>query len=252
MFDQLPKKRLCAHRGLSAALPENSLPALASAAALGASEIEFDLRLAADGEIVSVHDAVLERVSDGAGRVDERTLPELSRLDFGARRGPHWAGLRILRFEDVLRVLGGRVVMNLDVKDRGGRAWPEDAARRLVGLVDRFGARRHVYFKADSGELQEQLARLAPDIPRCMGNGAHDNKSRPDIVDSALEHRCAMVQLFKPRFDEALFAKARAAGLRVNVFFSDDPDEARRYLDWGADTILTNDWIPLSAALGLR
>ncbi len=252
MFDHLPAKRLCAHRGLSAALPENSLPALVSAATLGASEIEFDLRVTADGEIVSVHDAVLERVSDGTGRVDERTLPELSRLDFGVRHGPHWAGLRILRFEDVLRVLGGRVVMNLDVKDRGGDAWHEDAAQRLVALIDRFGARRHVYFKANSGELHEQLARLAPDIPRCMGNGVHDNQSRPDIVDSAVEHRCAMVQLLTPRFDEALFAKARAAGLRVNVFFSDDPDEARRYLDWGADTILTNDWLPMSTALGLR
>lgn len=251
MFDQLPAKRLCAHRGLSAALPENSLPALVSAAALGASEVEFDLRVTADGEIVSVHDAALERVSDGTGRVDEHTFPELSRLDFGVRHGPHWAGLRILRFEDILRALGGRVVMNLDVKDRGG-AWEEDAARRLVALIDRFGARRHVYFKANDGELHEQLARLAPDIPRCMGNGAHDNKSRPDIVDSAIEHRCAMVQLFKPHFDEALLAKAREAGLRVNVFFSDDPEEARRYLAWGADTILTNDWLPMSVALGLR
>lgn len=251
MFDQLPAKRLCAHRGLSAALPENSLPALVSAAALGASEVEFDLRVTADGEIVSVHDAALERVSDGTGRVDEHTLAELSRLDFGMRHGPHWAGLRILRFEDVLRALGGRVVMNLDVKDRGG-AWEEDAARRLVALIDRFGARRHVYFKANDGELHEQLARLAPDIPRCMGNGAHNNKSRPDIVDSAIEHRCAMVQRFKPHFDEELLAKAREAGLRVNVFFSDDPEEARRYLAWGADTILTNDWLPMSVALGLR
>ena len=61
--------------------------------------------------------------------------------------------------------------MNLDVKDRGG-AWEEDAARRLVALIDRF--------------------------------------------------------------------------------FSDDPEEARRYLAWGADTILTNDWLHMSAALGLR
>ena len=141
--------------------------------------------------------------------------------------------------------------MNLDVKDKGGHAWEEENARHLVSLIDRFDARRHVYFKADSVELQEQLARLAPDIPRCMGNGAHDNVSRPDIVDSAVEHRCAMVQLFKPRFDKALFDKARAAGLRVNVFFSDDPDEARRYLDWGADTILTNRYQRMADALHL-
>ena len=46
--------------------------------------------------------------------------------------------------------------------------------------------------------------------------------------------------------------RAKAAGLRVNMFFSDDPDEAEKFLGMGIDTILTNDYQPLSSSTGLR
>ena len=84
-----------------------------------------------------------------------------------------------------------------------------------------------------------------------MGNRG-DNKTHPDIVDRAIAHKCQMVQLFKPYFDQSLIDRARAAGLRVNVFWSDDPAEAKRFLDMGVDTILTNDYQPIAAATGLR
>ena len=86
---------------------------------------------------------------------------------------------------------------------------------------------------------------------------AHERiRARPDgytdIVDQAIAHKCQMVQLFKPYFDQALIDRARAAGLRVNVFWSDDPAEAKRFLDMGVDTILTNDYQPIAAATGLK
>ena len=56
---------------------------------------------------------------------------------------------------------------------------------------------------------------------------------------------------FKPYFDQSLVDRARAAGLRVNVFWSDDPEEAKKFLDMGVDTILTNDYQPMTV-LGLK
>ena len=140
--------------------------------------------------------------------------------------------------------------MNIHVKNLGGE-WDDAVLMKAIRLIDEYGARRHVYFMANSTVMQDQLARLAPDIPRCMGNSS-DNKSHPDIVDNAIAHKCRMVQLFKPYFDQALVDKAKAAGLRVNVFWSDDPDEAKKLLDMGVDTILTNDYQPISSATGLR
>ena len=249
-FDHARPKRLCAHRGFSTIAPENGMAAFGAAVALGASEIEFDIWWTKDGEIVSIHDPTLERVSNGTGKVYEHTYAELAALDFGIKKGEHFTGTRIVRFSDILAMFSQRVIMNIHVKTPGGE-WDDEVLKKAIRLIDEYGARRHVYFMANSTVMQDQLARLAPDIPRCMGNSS-DNKSHPDIVDNAIAHKCQMVQLFKPHFDQALVDKAKAAGLRVNVFWSDDPEEAKKFLDMGIDTILTNDYQPISSATGLR
>ena len=249
-FKDAPAKRLCAHRGFSTVAPENSLPAFGSAVALGAAEIEFDLWWTKDGEIVSIHDATLDRVSDGKGKVYEHTYEELQRFDFGLKKGKHFAGLKILRFEDILRKLSCHTLMNIHMKDIG-KAWEEEHVRKVIRLIKAFDAQDHVYFMTSCGPLQDQLARLAPGIPRCMGNGRHD-MGRPDIVDRAIAHKCQMVQLFKPYFDQSTIDRAHAAGLRVNVFWSDDPAEAKKLLDMGVDTILTNDYLLIANATGLH
>ncbi|MBQ9117385.1 MAG: hypothetical protein IJY04_10205, partial [Clostridia bacterium] len=72
--DLMAYPRLCAHRGFNSVAPENSLPAFGAAVALGVQEIEFDLWETKDGEIVSIHDSSLDRVSDGTGYVWDYTL----------------------------------------------------------------------------------------------------------------------------------------------------------------------------------
>ena len=250
-FADAPAKRLCAHRGFSTVAPENSLPAYGAAVALGAQEIEFDLWWTKDGEIVSIHDSTLDRVSNGHGKVFDHTLAELKALDFGVKAGKHYSGLRIPTFAEILAKFSCHTIMNIHVKEWEDRPWDEAVLRKMIALIDAYDARRHVYFMTSCGALQDQLARLAPDIPRCMGNRG-DNNSHPDIVDRALAHNCQMVQLFKPYFDQTLIDRAKAAGLRVNVFWSDDPAEAKRFLDMGIDTILTNDYQPIAEATGLR
>jgi len=239
-------KRLCAHRGFSTVAPENSLPAFGSAVALGATEIEFDLWWTKDGEIVSIHDATLDRVSNGKGKVFDHTYEELLKLDFGSKTGKHFAGLKILRFEEILAKLSCHTIMNIHMKDVG-TAWDEAHVKKVLRLIDAYDARAHVYFMSSCGPLQDQLARLAPDIPRCMGYAPGK-----DIVDEAIKHKCQMVQLFKPYFDQSTVDRAHAAGMRVNVFWSDAPAEAKKFLDMGIDTILTNDYLLIANATGLR
>ena len=74
-FDKyMPYPRLCAHRGFNAVAPENSMPAFGAAVAMGAQEIEFDIWATSDGELVSLHDAIFDRVSDGKGAIWDRDL----------------------------------------------------------------------------------------------------------------------------------------------------------------------------------
>ena len=99
----MPYPRTCAHRGFNTVAPENSMPAFGAAVALGAEEIEFDIWSTSDGVLVSCHDSTLERVSDGEGKIYERTYEELLKLDFGAKSGEKFRGLKIATFEDILK-----------------------------------------------------------------------------------------------------------------------------------------------------
>ncbi|MBQ9773708.1 MAG: hypothetical protein IJW30_06445 [Clostridia bacterium] len=246
-FDKvLPYPRLCAHRGFSTAAPENSMPAFGAAVALGAEEIEFDLWSTRDGVLVSCHDNTLERVSNGHGSIEEHTYAELPELDFGIKHGARFAGLRIPTFEEILQKFAGRVIMNLHVKlwDAGRE---DDKLEEIVALIRRYDCAGHVYFMTTNDEMIRRAQTYAPDIPCCVGwDGNEDPMS---IVDRAIALGAYKVQLFKPYFNQAAVDKAHAHGILCNVFFADDPDEARAYREMGIDTILTNDYLAIKNAL---
>ncbi|MBE6758128.1 MAG: hypothetical protein E7552_06245 [Ruminococcaceae bacterium] len=236
----MPYPRVCAHRGFSTIAPENSLPAYGAAIAMGAEEIELDLWPTKDGEIVSCHDRTLDRVSNGTGWITDHTLAELETLDFGIKFGEKFKGLKILRFEDVLRKFAGQVVMNVHVKPLTMTdPYPEAAMQKIVSLVRQYGCQKYVYFMLETDHQIRQFKGHAPEIAVCVGHLA----ARPwDIVDRAIECGCEKVQFFKPYFNQEMIDKAHDHGIICNVFFADDTKEAAAYLSMGVDTILTNEY----------
>ncbi|MBQ5820992.1 MAG: hypothetical protein IIW31_07125 [Clostridia bacterium] len=249
-FDRyMPYPRLCAHRGMHRIAPENSLPAYGAAVALGAKEIEFDLWVTTDGEIVSSHDSSLDRVSDGTGKIYDHSYAELKTLDFGSKFSENYKGLPIVLFEDILRKFAGHTVMNIHVKTRNNQCeYSEDALRKIVSLIDRYDCRKHIYFMCGNDNFLRLCRRLYPDIRLCCGGG-----SAPwEIVERAIDIGCEKVQLFKPYFNQEMIDKAHAHGIRCNVFWSNDVEEAKKFLDMGIDTILTDDYFTLSRELGLN
>ncbi len=236
----MPYPRVCAHRGFSTIAPENSMPAYGAAVAMGADEIELDLWPTKDGEIVSCHDRELERVSNGTGRITDHTLEELETLDFGVKFGDKFKGLHILRFEDILRKFAGQVVMNVHVKPLSMTdPYPEATLKKIVSLVRQYGCQKYVYFMLETDHQIRGFKAYAPEIAVCVGH----LDARPwDIVDRALAFGCEKVQLFKPFFNQEMIDKAHAHGIRCNVFFADDAEEAASYVNMGIDTILTNEY----------
>jgi len=79
-----PRPLVIAHRGASGIAPENTLEAFDLAVALGADGVEFDVQLSADGYPVVIHDARVDRTTNGSGNVSRLPLAELQRLDAGA------------------------------------------------------------------------------------------------------------------------------------------------------------------------
>jgi glycerophosphoryl diester phosphodiesterase len=233
--DIMPYPRVCAHRGFNTIAPENSLPAFGAAVAMGAEEIEFDLWFTKDGEIVSIHDSTLDRVSNGTGKVWEYTLSELRALDFGSKRKEEFKGMRIPTFEDILKKFACHCVMNIHLKTEGDK--PEYLAK-VVALIKKYDCEKYVYFMSGRNAVLERLQREFPEIARCCGAG--DGKW--EIVDRAIKYGCKKVQLFKPYFNQEMIDKAHENGIICNVFWSDDEEETQRFLDMGIDVILTNDY----------
>ena len=247
---RMPYPRLCAHRGFSRVAPENSMPSFGAAISLGAEEIEFDLWQTSDGEIVSIHDSTLDRVSDGHGLVYERTFDELKALDFGSKFGEGFCGLKIVKFEEILQKFAARVVMNIHIKTLSDE-YDEGAMKRIVSLIRKYDCEKYVYFMISHDGVIKQFKNFAPDIPICVGH----LDSRPyEIVERAIELGCQKVQFYKGGqvryYNKEMVDLAHKNGIVCNVFYADDPEEAREYIEMGIDTILTNNYLEIKNALG--
>lgn len=106
---------LIAHRGASYDAPENTLAAFHLAWQQDADGIEGDFRLTKDGEVVCLHDATTDRVSDRCLTVADCTVAELRQVDVGAWKGPQWKGERIPTIGEVLATVprGKRIFIEI-------------------------------------------------------------------------------------------------------------------------------------------
>jgi glycerophosphoryl diester phosphodiesterase len=114
-----------AHRGASAYLPENTMPAYARAVEMGTDAVELDVQLTRDGHLVLIHDDTVDRTTDGTGEVASFTLAELQQLDAGYRftdadgSFPHRGrGFQIPTLPEVLSWLPDGVGLVVEIKAR--------------------------------------------------------------------------------------------------------------------------------------
>ena len=228
----LPYPRVCAHRGFNTVAPENSMAAFGTAVGMGADEIEFDLRVTADGHIVVNHDSSLDRCSNGTGKLINYTLEELRQLDFGSWFGEEYAGIQIPTFEEVLQRFTGRTIMNIHINTKDLKA-----IAKIVDLVRRYDCVKHSYFMVSEDDSIRFIQSLGKDLRICVG---HDFDRPWSIVDRAIELGAYKVQFFMEYVSKEMIDKAHAHGILCNMFYSDDPLQTQDYLDMGIDTILTN------------
>ncbi|WP_083486020.1 glycerophosphodiester phosphodiesterase [Alicyclobacillus ferrooxydans] len=115
----LQRTEVFGHRGWSARYPENTMAAFISALEIGVDGIEFDVHLTKDGEIVVIHDANLERTTNGHGCVEDYTLTELRQLDAGSWFHESFRGQVIPTLDEVLELVRLHirpVKMNIELK----------------------------------------------------------------------------------------------------------------------------------------
>ncbi|MCK4300770.1 MAG: hypothetical protein KAX80_14610, partial [Planctomycetes bacterium] len=129
---------LIAHRGDPSRGPENTLAGVRLALEAEPGFIEVDVHLSADGEVVVIHDADLERTTSGAGEVSEHTLQQLRRLEAGGWYGPEFAGEPIPTLPELWEAVGDRSRLAVELKGEGTGAVVGRWARGVTGSMPAF------------------------------------------------------------------------------------------------------------------
>lgn len=141
-------------RGLTAAVPENSLAALDRCVALGVDMVEIDVRRTADGALVVLHDPTVDRTTNGHGRLADMSLAQVKalRLKAGGSRGTFLSTEAPPTLDEFLAHADGRILINLDVK--------EPIADVVAVVVGQSGGAGMVLVKALAREGAPPLADL--------------------------------------------------------------------------------------------
>lgn len=209
-----------AHRGAMRMAPENTIAAYERAAAAGADLVEVDVRATADGALVLLHDATLDRTTDGKGPVAERTLAEVRRLR-----------PEIPTFGEVL-AWGQQRGIRIDVDHKAGPVAAVAEAIRQAGMVDRVvveGPRERLVQFAGLLPGVETMAK----VTSVADVGAACRLLRTHVV------RLSLTQLWEAGYVEAV----RAAGARVAVTLlgaNDHEEQMRSVVRQGARIIETD------------
>jgi glycerophosphoryl diester phosphodiesterase len=241
---------ILAHRGASARAPENTLEAFRLAVEEGAGGLELDVHATRDGEIVVIHDATVDRTTDGSGAVAGMTLEELRRLDAGYRFSPDGGrtfpyrgrGTRIPTLAEVYAQFPD-VRVNADIKET--RAGTEEVVlrvirraaaevRTLVASNDHAVVRR--FRRASGGRIRTAASRREIAAFYLMSCSRLEVLGRPayDALQVPVEHKG--ITLVTPRF----LGAAHSRDVRVDVWTINDAAEMRRLWDLGVDGVMTD------------
>ena len=224
-----------AHRGASAERPENTLAAFRRALELGAGMIECDLHLCSDGHVVVIHDAKLDRTTDGRGPVRELPLGEIRRLDAGRWRGAEFAGERVPTLEETLDLVLPRAMLNLELKSEG-----EDARMLALETVAAVSQRRELERVVFSSFDMPTLVRVREASPHAQIGVLWEG---PHLEEAYLRARELGAISLHPRGDNVtpeLIAWAHERGLLVYTWTVDSRERIIELVKEGVDGVISN------------
>ncbi len=232
-----PYPRRIAHRGAGRLAPENTLAAIRLGASFGYTMFEFDVKLSGDGVLLLMHDATLDRTTDGSGRVAGFAFGELARLDAGAWHSDAYAGEPIPTLAGVARwLLRNRASANIEIKPCPGREAETGAAVALEARRLWRDAAVPPLLSSFSEAALEAARYAAPELPRALLCGALPD----DWLRRCRALDCVALDADHATLTGAVIQAAHDAGLRVLAYTVNDPGRADTLLGWGLDALITD------------
>ena len=237
-YDQLPQPTIFAHRGSSAYAPENTLAAFELAVHQGAHAIELDAKLSSDGHVVVIHDATVDRTTDGSGKVAEHSLTSLKALDAGCKYDDAFCGEKIPTLYDVFESVGGQIFVNVELTNYTS---PRDQLpEKVAQIVASHKMEDRVLFSSFNPIALRRIRKILPDCPigllafpgiagswarSSLGRWVPYNALHPETRDT----------------NQNIIDHMQSRGYRVHTYTVNHPESMEKLFEWGINGIFTDD-----------
>lgn len=244
---ELPRPVIFGHRGAKAHAPENTLESFRLAFEQGADAIELDAKLSADGEVMVMHDATVDRTTNGKGRVGSLTLAEMRALDAGSSFSEKYRGEKIPTLDEVFESEGEKGIINVELTNYYGRR--DNLAEKVCEVVKRHRLEDRIIFSSFFAYNLKKTAELLPNVPR--GLLALDGWK--GVWARSFGFMFGEYQALHPYLndvDHQQIKRVHRLKRRVHVWTVNAAQDMVRLKDWGVDGIFTDDPQTAVRALG--
>jgi glycerophosphoryl diester phosphodiesterase len=232
-----PYPRWIAHRGAGGLAPENTLAAFRLGAAHGYRMFECDVKLSADGVPFLMHDAALERTTNGVGLGGDQPWEQLARLDAGSWHSRAWAGEPLPTFENVARFcLANRYLLNVEIKPTPGQERP--TGQVVAQYAARIWANEAVppLLTSFRPEALQAAQAARPELPR----GLLLDTLWEGWFDIARSLDCVAIVCNHALWDAHTVRQVQGAGMRCLSYTVNDDWAAQRLIALGTEGIITD------------
>ena len=225
---------IIAHRGVSFDIPENSLPAFDASWAHGVDGIEGDFHLTKDGIIVCIHDEDTERVCNIKKVVRHSTLKDLKQLEL-QYNGDKNLNLQIPTLDEVLQTIPNGRKIYIEIK-----CGLEIISPLLNQLSESSLNKDDVVIISFDAPVIKALKESKPEYKSLLLYSCEDNRNIDELIDDALKINANGISTDNES-SQLLVDKILSSGLEYHSWTIDDPEVARKLIQWGSGSITTND-----------
>ncbi len=209
------------HRGARAYEPENNIRSFKKAIELGANAVELDVRKTKDNKIVVIHDAEVDKTTNGSGKVNELTLEEIKQFDTEK-------GEKILTLEEALEFLDKQVKILIELKEAG-------LEEPILRLIQEKRLEKNVIIISFHEDALRKVRALNDVVATGLIYVRHKNP-----VDSALKLKAEYLLPLYRFTHSANVRKAHEKGLKVIVWTINKEEEVAEYRKKGVDGIASD------------
>lgn len=228
--------KVYAHRGYSGKYPENTMLAFRKAVEVGCDGVEMDVQLSKDGEVVIIHDELLDRTTDGKGYVKDYTLAELKKFDASKVRPGEYGFQEIPTFDEFCAWLKETdIVANVELKT--SIIYYPEIEKKCVDIIRKYHIENKIIFSSFNHLSIVKTKELIPEIP----------------VGALVEIEGLMYagyygeqfgfRYYHPDFcllSEAAVKECKEHGVGINVWTVNDLDSFEKLVEWDVDGVITN------------